>query len=331
MVAQQIAGVELQILEVERRLTRFRGGVLGCEQIQQLLQELAVARCELVEGCLVEPVACAAELGRAVASGREMREVEQPLRVRPERQRGVCGRELLVGHLGIGRQRLCCSVQLRQSFGNAGVLTELELQVAARRAKRLVDAGEHAAQSLRAVGGEQPQPFGVTSRAEAGQCALERLTPDHRAVLVVELAEARVDPHRKRMRSQEARAEAVDRRDPRAVEPPREVMPAARVERRADARAQLACRLAGVSDDEHRLDVEPLLADGTDEALDQHRRLACARAGRDEDLARRVDSGPLLGIHQGRSTRHIVQRSHQVGHVPPFGSWRTSPARMRWA
>ena len=197
-------------------------------------------------------------------------------------------------------------MQVGQSFGNAGVLAELELQVAARRAKRLVDAREHAAQSLRTVGGKQPQPFGVTSRAEAGQCALERLAPDHRAVLVVELAEARVDPHRKRVRSQEARAEAVDRRDPRAVEPPREVVAAARVERRADARAQFAGRLAGVGDDEHRLDVEPLLADGTDEALDQYRRLACARAGRDEDLARRVDGGALLGVQSG--TLHAAHR-----------------------
>ena len=31
-----------------------------------------------------------------------------------------------------------------------------------------------------------------------------------------------------------------------------------------------------------------------------------------------------------RFTRHIGQRSHQVGHGnPPFGSWRTSPERIR--
>ena len=111
---------------------------------------------------------------------------------------------------------------------------------------------------------------------------------------------------------------------------PREVVAAARVQRRADAGAQLAGGLARVGDDEHRLDVEALVADRAHEPLDEHGRLAGARAGRDEDLARRLDSSALLLVH-GRSTRHIVQRSHHVGHVPPFGSWRTSPARMRCA
>ncbi len=149
-------------------------------------------------------------------------------------------------------------------------------------------------------------------------------------MLVVELAEARVDTDRERMRAQQARAEAVDRRDPGAVEPPCEVVAAAGVQRRTNARAQLARRLAGVGDDEHRLDVESLLAHGSHEALDEHGRLAGAGSGRDEHLAGRLHGGALLVVH-GRSTRHIVQRSHHVGQVPPFGSWRTSPARMRVA
>ena len=332
VVAQQVAGVELQVLEVERRLARLRGGVLGGEEIEQLLQQLAVARGQLVERRLVEPVARAAELGRAIAGRGEMREVEQLLRVRAERERRVRRGELLVGHVGIGGQRLRRGVQVGEALGDAGLVAELELQVAPRRAERLVDAGEHAAQPLRAVGREQAQPLGVARRAETGERALERLAADHGAVLVVELAEARVDPHRERMRAQQPRAEPVDRRDPRAVELAREVVTAARVQRRADARAQLAGRLAGVGDHEHRLDVEPLLADGADEALDEHRRLARCRR-RPRRRPRPSPRPPLSarGSRQGRSTRHIVQRSHQVGHVPPFGSWRTSPARMRCA
>jgi hypothetical protein len=149
-------------------------------------------------------------------------------------------------------------------------------------------------------------------------------------VLVVELAEARVDADGERMRAKEARAEPMDRRDPRAVELAREVGPAAPVERRADARAQLARRLARIGDDEHRLDVEALLAHRAHEALDEHARLAGPRARGNEDLARRLDRLRLLFVH-GLGTRHIVQRSHHVGHVPPFGSCVTSPARMRCA
>ena len=104
-------------------------------------------------------------------------------------------------------------------------------------------------------------------------------------MLVVELVEARVDPDRERVRAQQPAAEAVDGRDPRAVELAGEVGPPALEQRGADARAELAGRLARVGDDEHRLDVEPLVADGADEALDEHRGLAGAGAGRDEHLA----------------------------------------------
>ena len=144
------------------------------------------------------------------------------------------------------------------------------------------------------------------SRGEqnAVERALERLAADHRAVLVVQLAEARVDADGERVRAQEARAEAVDRRDPRAVELAREIGPAAAVERGADARAQLAGRLPRVRDHEHRLDVEALLAHRAHEALDEHARLAGARAGRDEDLARRLDRFRLLFVHGARHPAH---------------------------
>ena len=138
-------------------------------------------------------------------------------------------------------------MQLGEPLGDAGLLAELELELAAGRAQRLVDAGEHPPQPLRAVGREQPQPLADRRvGAERGERALERLAADHRAVLVVELAEARVDADRERMRAQEPRAEAVDRRDPRAVELAREVGAAAAVQRargcaRAARRPPCAC------------------------------------------------------------------------------------------
>ena len=81
----------------------------------------------------------------------------------------------------------------------------------------------------------------------------------------------------------------------------------------------------GVRDHEHRVDVEALVADRADEALDEHGRLAGARAGGDEDRAARLDGrGCCSGSADGhaRATRHIVQRSHHAGHSPPFGSCR---------
>ncbi len=64
VVAQQVARVELEILEIERRLALLRRGVLGGEQVEQLLQQLAVARRELLERGLLQPVAGSAELER---------------------------------------------------------------------------------------------------------------------------------------------------------------------------------------------------------------------------------------------------------------------------
>jgi hypothetical protein len=116
-------------------------------------------------------------------------------------------------------------------------------------------------------------------------------------VLVVELAEPRIDPDRERMRAQESRAEAVDRRDPGAVETTGEIGATATQERGADPRPELARRLAGVGDDEHRLDVEALVAHRLHEPLDKHGRLARACAGRDEHLAVRFDSCALLSVH----------------------------------
>ena len=63
-----------------------------------------------------------------------------------------------------------------------------------------------------------------------------------------------------------------------------------------DPAAQLAGRALGVGDHEDRVDVEPALADRAAEALDDHRRLAGAGAGRDEDDALLLDRPQLLAV-----------------------------------
>ena len=123
------------------------------------------------------------------------------------------------------------------------------------------------------------------------------------------------------MRSQQAVAEAVDGRDPRPVERTREIVASGLDEPRPDASAQLARRLLGIRDHEHRLDVEAFVAHGPGEALGEHPGLARPRAGGDEDVPARLDRGLLFGVQRhARLIRHIGQRSHHVGQAPPRGS-----------
>src|SRR5205085_8446266 len=173
-------------------------------------------------------------------------------------------------------------VELGQPLVDARSLSELELERAPGRAQRLVDAREHPPEPVGAVGREQPKPLGVAAGAEACERPLERLAAQDGPLRLVELAEAWVDPDLERVRPEQPGAEPVDGRDPRAVERTGEVLPTALDERRPDPRAELAGRLARIRDHEHGLDVEPRVADGADEALDEDGRLARAGAGRDE-------------------------------------------------
>ena len=54
VVAQQVARGELEVLEVERRLALLRRAVGGAEALEQLLEEVPVARGELVERGLLD-------------------------------------------------------------------------------------------------------------------------------------------------------------------------------------------------------------------------------------------------------------------------------------
>ena len=91
-----------------------------------------------------------------------------------------------------------------------------------------------------------------------------------------------------------------------------------------------------VGDHEHRVDVEARVADGAHEALDEHRRLAGAGARGDEDDARAPRSPRAAprsacsdGGHDARHPAHRPEVAPASGTEPPFGSCRTSPARIR--
>ena len=125
----------------------------------------------------------------------------------------------------------------------------------------------------------------------------------------------------------------MDGRDPGALDVAGEIDAVELEEPLADPGPQLAGGALRVGDDEDALESQPALGDGADEALHEHGRLPGSGARGDEDDAALVDRGLLLGVRgadaHARFTRHIGQRSHHVGHVPPRGSCSTSPARMR--
>ena len=355
VVAQEIAGSQLQILEVERRLGVLRGGVRVREALQQLLQELAVAERQLVERGLLDRLAGLLVARRTLAARPQPAQVEQALRqLRRGRQRhrlpgrGPCRRR----RVEVVREAPCRFRQLGQSCLEPGALTELELQLAAGRAQRLVDARQHAPQPGRPVGREQLEPLRLVVGAEVGERRREGLAADDASLALVEDPEARIEPGLEGVRLQQPQAEPVDRGDPGTVQRTGEIVTAELVQPRPDAPAQLARGPLGVRDHEQRLDIDALVADRLDEALDEHRRLARAGARGDEDLPAGRDRSRLLlvghpaplrcrqGRHlrslerlrrayaaaHARRIRHMRQRSHHAGQSPPFGSCTTSPA-----
>ena len=79
VVAQQVARVQLQVLEVERRLARLRLAIRRREARQQLLQQRAVARRSLVERRLLDGLARLLVRRGALARRAEAGQVHQPV------------------------------------------------------------------------------------------------------------------------------------------------------------------------------------------------------------------------------------------------------------
>ena len=74
VVAQEVPGSQLQVLEVDDRFAPLRSGILGGEAFEQLLQELAVVGCELLEGGALRRLAgCSKDAARAPLEARAER------------------------------------------------------------------------------------------------------------------------------------------------------------------------------------------------------------------------------------------------------------------
>ena len=184
MVAEEVARAQLEILEVERRLALLGGGVGVGEAPQELLEQRPVAGGELVERRLLDRAgapprssrtgprpAAGGEVGeveQAVGRGRPLQELERTRRARPRRL-GSPFRRRRRGSRAASR-----SSSIRVS--SSGRVDDLQHEVAACRAQRLVDAGQHPPQPARAVRREQADPLGIAADAQKRlEGLLERL------------------------------------------------------------------------------------------------------------------------------------------------------------
>ena len=142
-----------------------------------------------------------------------------------------CGPLLRLGRLGIRASEVAAarsSSTRSPSSGRAATARSSSRPAARSVSYTLVSIRRSTVAPVR---GEQLEPLRIVPGAELRERLPERLRPQHRSLRLVELAETRVEPGCERIRPEEAGAEAVDRRDPGAVELAREVVPAALGER----------------------------------------------------------------------------------------------------
>jgi hypothetical protein len=289
--AQEVAGAELKVLEVERRLSRLRLGIGGVEGAEQLHEQRPVARRDLVESSPLDRPERLAEGGKPLPllpADPQVGEIEEVLRGRNRLEKlervldlRASGQRLL----GVAQRDLRDLAQLGHAVGKRRDGLARKLEWPACRAQAVVHAREHPSETLGPVGGEEPHAFGLSRLHVRGEGLREGLRAEHRRLALVEHAEARVEPGLERMRAQKPVAEAVDRRDPARVQVACEIVTLELHEPLPDARAQLPGRALGVGDDEDVVDAEPALAHGLDEPLDEHGGLPRPGSRRDEDDA----------------------------------------------
>ena len=332
---EQIARAQLEVGEVERGRRELACGVDAVEALH-------------------EPDDLRVQGARDLASRGELHQRQLHL-VGPERARRVLepvggevdellGRRVRAGRRRAARRGRCSrSDRRRRSSATASSATSSSARRAASMSSTRGGGGSRSRPQERrrsrrrstsqrsAPATERRQQIERGTAVRLGrlrEALLEGLAADDLGRRLVEDPELGVEPERERVLAQDRAAQTVDRRDRDALGALGQ--PGER-QTRADALGQLARRALGERDDEDRLGVDARL-DGEGGPLDEHRRLAAARAGRDEHDPARLDGGALRIAQGGRHARHTRQigwASHQDGHAPPVGSWRTSPRRMR--
>ena len=265
----------------------------AAKQVEQLLEQVLVTcRGQLERGPL-DGSASLLEACCSVAARPQRRQVDQGLG-KPRAGRGPPWPRatwLSVAPRSSSRQRAASCRSRRRPARSPGASSSRRADVrrsAGSRRRRSASCG-----AVAPVGREQRSRSRSPPLQKAARARSKASPRSTAAVLVVELVEARVDPDRERVGAQKTAAEAVDGRDPGAVELARQVGPLALGERRADARAQLAGRLAGVGDHEDGSTSSP--SSQTRERSARRGPTSCPSPPRgDKDLAAGLDSGSAL-------------------------------------
>ena len=304
--------MQLEVVEVQRGARGLRLGVGVGVVAEQLVEQ---ADGDGRAGIAARP--CVRLERRAVLlAGRTL----QGVGVRPEGQLGELRPQQLAGRRGLQQLRAALEALARRADGLAGAgqpqlgrgCRDGGLQRRAQRvrvgqaggarqtrtrlagaAQRVVGEDDRGAQAVGVVGGDEVERGGGV---RAGQQAGERVVPG--AVVqrarggLVEHGERRVQPGGDRVGAQHARAEAVDRRDPGGLGLARHVAAAELDEALAHPRAQLARGALGERDREDPRGPHAVLEHRAHEALDEHRGLAAAGVGLEQQRAVRGAARP---------------------------------------
>ncbi len=205
---EQVAGAELEVLEVERGLAVLRVRVRRREGREQLLQKLAVPRGELLERRRDDRVARLARRSPREArapSARRARGAARAASTRRAASRAAWAASRW-SSVALGRRRRGSRPPRGavDALVEAGAGARLEDELSTRRAERRVDLDEHPAEAVGAVGREELPPVGLVRGAERLERGRERLGLEDERLRLVEHAEARVDARRERVRARGA-------------------------------------------------------------------------------------------------------------------------------
>ncbi len=157
-----------------------------------------------------------------------------------------------------------------------------------------VGGAHHVAQAVGSVGGDELDPLGQVLGHEVLERTVERVDREPLGLELVEDAEVGVDPGAESVGPQQTGAEPVDRRDPGVLGGARLLAQPELQEAPPDAHPHLRGGLLGEGDREDRLHRHVVVGDGSHEALDEHRGLAGAGAGADEERPVSPLDCPLL-------------------------------------
>ena len=309
LVGEQVAGAQLEVLEVDRRALGLGRLVRPPEPVQEPVQQLQGATGVVVgtRGPVRAPggaIGLARVRGEGLGAALEVRNGERagPRHLvglqRERRLERVSARGHADSPAGQAQVVPGLSRRGRQRLG-VGRLGEGRDGQARRRlsprAQGRVGAEDELAQ-VRAVGGGEVDRGGTGGARPLFQRGVVGRSREALGGGLLEHLEARVQPGGERLGAQQAGAEAVDGADPGGVDGAGVLVLAELGQAPAQALGELARGLLGEGQAEDRVDRHAVDADGGGDPLDHHRGLARAGVGgQQRGAGAGLDRGALLG------------------------------------